>query len=64
MSSEAYIGFAILGALAAYVIFAYNRLVARRNHSLEAWSGIDVQLKRRHDLLAEAGRRRQSVFEL
>jgi len=36
-----------------YGIVAYNRLVARRNHVLEAWSGIDVQLKRRHDLLPQ-----------
>jgi LemA protein len=34
-----------------YIVVIYNRLVARRNHVLEAWSGIDVQLKRRHDLL-------------
>ena len=51
MSGEAYAGFTLLGAFGAYAIFAYNRLVARRNHALEAWSGIDVQLKRRHDLL-------------
>ncbi len=42
---------AIAGVVVAYAILAYNRLVARRNHALEAWSGIDVQLKRRHDLL-------------
>jgi len=31
--------------------FAYNRLVRDLNRTREAWSGIDVQLKRRHDLL-------------
>lgn len=45
----------ILAVLAAaallWGIVLYNRLVARRNHAREAWSGIDVQLKRRHDLL-------------
>lgn len=45
----------ILAVLAAAMllwgIVLYNRLVARRNHAREAWSGIDVQLKRRHDLL-------------
>lgn len=41
----------IAAALPIYVIFVYNRLVERRNHVLEAWSGIDVQLKRRYDLL-------------
>lgn len=42
------------GALLALLLWGitlFNRLVARRNHVLEAWSGIDVQLKRRHDLL-------------
>lgn len=44
----------LLGALAALLLWGivlFNRLVARRNHAREAWSGIDVQLKRRHDLL-------------
>ncbi len=37
----------------------YNRLVAARNAVREAWGGVEVQLKRRHDLvprLAEATR--------
>jgi LemA protein len=38
-------------AILLWGIVLYNRLVARRNHAREAWSGIDVQLKRRHDLL-------------
>jgi len=35
------------------VVFAvlYNRLVGRRNRVDNAWSQIDVQLKRRHDLI-------------
>jgi LemA protein len=41
----------LLLALLLYGIVLFNRLVARRNHAREAWSGIDVQLKRRHDLL-------------
>ena len=48
------IGMILTAALAAILLWGiglYNRLVARRNHALEAWSGIDVQLKRRHDLL-------------
>ena len=32
-------------------IFMYNRLIRSRNLLNEAWSGIDVQLKRRHDLI-------------
>ncbi len=30
---------------------AYNGLVSRRNRTQEAWSQIDVELKRRHDLI-------------
>ncbi len=30
---------------------AYNGLIRRRNRTQEAWSQIDVQLKRRHDLI-------------
>lgn len=38
-------------AAALYVLLAYNGLVRRRNQVQEAWSDIDVQLKRRHDLI-------------
>lgn len=34
-----------------YVVSLYNRLVALRNSSENAWSDIDVQLKRRWDLI-------------
>jgi len=34
-----------------FVIVLYNRLVSLRNQSGNAWSQIDVQLKRRHDLI-------------
>ncbi len=37
--------------LAIYVISVYNGLVKLRNWVKEAWSQIDVQLKRRHDLI-------------
>jgi LemA protein len=43
-----------LGAAALvvlWVVLAYNALVKARNKVDEAWSGIDVQLKRRHDLV-------------
>ena len=32
-------------------VFARNNMVSLRNRTDEAWSGIDVQLKRRHDLV-------------
>lgn len=44
-------GFLALAALLAYAIWLYNRLVHDRNTVLAAWSDIDVQLKRRHDLI-------------
>jgi LemA protein len=33
-------------------VFVFNRLVGLRNRARGAWSDIDVQLKRRHDLVA------------
>lgn len=37
--------------IAAWAILTYNRLVAFRNRTKEAWSDIDVQLKRRYNLI-------------
>ena len=45
------IGIVILAALALYAIVTYNGLVKARQMVREAWSGIDVQLKRRADLI-------------
>lgn len=46
------IGLAVVGlGLLAWGIGAYNRLVALRNRFKNAFSQIDVQLKRRHDLI-------------
>lgn len=42
---------ALLIVVALFVIFAYNRLVALRVRTEDGWSSIDVQLKRRHDLI-------------
>jgi len=41
----------ILVGLAAWVVSIYNGLVRRRQMTEEGWSGIDVQLKRRADLI-------------
>ena len=41
----------ILAVLVFAVIGLYNALVRSRNHVQEAWSDIDVQLKRRYDLI-------------
>jgi LemA protein len=42
---------AALGFMAIAAIFLYNSLVLSRNRTREAWSGIDVQLKRRSSLI-------------
>jgi len=34
-----------------WIIIIYNRLVSLRNEVKNAWTQIDVQLKRRHDLI-------------
>jgi LemA protein len=41
----------IVVALVIYLISAYNGLIRRRNQIENAWSQIDVQLKRRLDLI-------------
>src|SRR3989344_855700 len=44
----------ILGVVALaiiWLIFVYNGLITLRNRTQEAWSDIDVQLKRRYDLI-------------
>ena len=41
----------VLGVIALAVIGIYNALVRLRNQVDNAWSQIDVQLKRRHDLI-------------
>ena len=41
----------VLALLVIYLIAAYNGLIRRRNQIENAWSQIDVQLKRRHDLI-------------
>lgn len=41
----------ILALVALFVIGIYNALVRLRNQVDNAWSQIDVQLKRRHDLI-------------
>lgn len=43
------LGIVVLAVI--YVIAIYNKLVSNRQMSDEAWSGIDVQLKRRADLV-------------
>lgn len=41
----------VVVALVFWIIGAYNTLIALKNRVLNAWKQIDVQLKRRHDLI-------------
>src|SRR3989344_2334568 len=51
MSMWAWAALVIIVVVGGYILLAYNSLVRRRNHVREAWSDIDVQFKRRHDLI-------------
>ena len=46
-----YIVLGVIVVILLYFIGAYNSLVKLRNQVKNAWSQIDVQLKRRHDLI-------------
>ena len=42
---------AIIAIVVLYGVLAYNKLIRFRTFVDEAWSGINVQLKKRHDLI-------------
>lgn len=46
-----YIILIVLGAVALWAILAYNNFVKLIQRTKEAWADIDVQLKRRYDLI-------------
>ena len=41
----------VVVVVALWAVFAFNRLVTYRNRAEEGWSQIDVQLRRRYDLI-------------
>jgi LemA protein len=43
--------FSLIGLFILYIIFAYNRLVVLRTRIDNAWAQIDVQMRRRYDLI-------------
>jgi LemA protein len=48
------VGWIVLGIVAVVIVWGialYNRLIGLRNQVLNGWRQIDVQLKRRHDLI-------------
>jgi LemA protein len=42
---------AVIALVVVWAIASYNRLIGMRNQVLNGWRQIDVQLKRRHDLI-------------
>jgi LemA protein len=46
-----YIGLIVLAVVLVWVVVAYNNFVRMQNRAGEAWADIDVQLKRRYDLI-------------
>ena len=47
--------FAVIVAALVYLVMVYNRLVTLRNRFKNAFAQIDVQLRRRHDLIPNLG---------
>lgn len=47
---ELYLILGVIAVLVVWVVMTYNRFIRLRRFKDEAWSGIAVQLKRRHDL--------------
>ena len=51
MSAELWVVVLVIVGLVIAFIVVRNAMIALRNRVDEAWSGVDVQLKRRHDLV-------------
>lgn len=51
MSTTLWIILIILAVVVLWLVATYNGLITRRNRVQESWSDIDVQLKRRYDLI-------------
>ena len=41
----------VVGLVVVWAVYAFNRFVSLRNRAEEAWADIEVQLKRRYDLI-------------
>ncbi len=51
MFTPTYISLGLVVLVLAILVFIYNSLVSKRNRIEEAWSDIEVQMKRRFDLI-------------
>jgi len=54
---------AVLGSVLVWLILIYNGLVSIRNDVQSSWNQIDVQLKRRHDLIPNLVQTVRAVME-
>ena len=50
----------IAALILVWFIGTYNRILRHRNHLAESWSDIDVELKRRYDLIPNRSSLRKS----
>ena len=55
MSTTAWVIIGIIVALLVWIVAIYNRLVALRQRTSQAFADVDVQLKQRHDLIPTLG---------
>ena len=46
-----YVILGIIAIIVLWIIFTFNRLITLKNRAKEAWADIEVQLKRRYDLI-------------
>jgi len=51
MTTSIIILLVVIGVLVLWIISIFNRLITLRNRTDEAWSDIEVQMKRRYDLI-------------
>ncbi len=67
-----WIAISVAAAILLWLVFVYNRLVALRQTTNQAWADVDVQLKQRHDLVPNlvetvkgyAGHERQTLEQV
>ncbi|MFH1098405.1 MAG: LemA family protein [Candidatus Uhrbacteria bacterium] len=51
MTTTIWIVIAVIALMALWAIWTYNRFVTLRNRTTEAWSDVEVQMKRRYNLI-------------
>lgn len=51
MSNLTWIIVIVVAGIVLWLVATYNRLISLKNRTAEGWSDIDVQLKRRYDLI-------------